>query len=104
VQKYAFKMQLHPGQAEEYRRRHAAIWPELVTLLTDAGISDYSIHLDRETDILFAVLWRRADHRMHTLADDPLMRRWWDHMRDIMQTKPDGEPLATPLETVFHMP
>ena len=31
------------------------------------------------------------------------MRRWWDHMRDIMETKPDGEPVATPLQPMFHM-
>ena len=46
MQKYAFKMQLNPGMEDEYRRRHDAIWPELAALLKDAGISDYSIHLD----------------------------------------------------------
>ena len=58
MQKYAFKMQLNPGMEAEYKRRHDAIWPELVQLLKEAGISDYSIHLDRETNTLFGVLWR----------------------------------------------
>ncbi len=58
MEKYAFKMQLHPGQEAEYRRRHDEIWPELVALLREAGVSDYSIHLDRETGTLFGVLWR----------------------------------------------
>ncbi len=104
MEKYAFKMRLNPGKADEYRRRHDAIWPELVTLLRDAGISDYSIHLDEETNTLFGVLWRRDDHNMEALPDHPVMRRWWEHMRDIMETKPDGEPVATPLSNVFHMP
>ena len=56
MQKYAFKMRLNPGCEEEYMKRHDDIWPELVGLLKDAGISDYSIHLDRETNILFGVL------------------------------------------------
>ena len=103
-EKYAFKMKLHPGMAAEYKRRHDAIWPELVRLLKDAGISDYSIHLDPETNILFGVLWRSAEHRMADLPEDPVMRRWWEHMRDIMETKPDGEPVATPLKPMFHMP
>lgn len=102
-EKYAFKMHLNPGMAAEYARRHDAIWPELVALLRDAGISDYSIHLDEETDTLFAVLWRRRDHGMDDLPKSPVMRRWWDHMRDIMATAPDGTPVATPLKTVFHM-
>jgi L-rhamnose mutarotase len=104
MRKHAFKMQLHPGEAEEYRRRHDAIWPELLTLLKSAGISDYSIHLDRETHVLCAVLWQQSDPLMEQLSINPLMRRWWAHMADIMQTNPDGSPVSVPLETVFHMP
>jgi L-rhamnose mutarotase len=104
VEKHAFTMRLKSGQAEEYRRRHDAIWPELLALLTDAGISDYSIHLDQETHVLFAVLWRDSEHRMERLSIDPLMRRWWAHMADIMETNADGSPAVVPLETVFHMP
>jgi L-rhamnose mutarotase len=103
-EKYAFKMRLHPGMREEYRRRHDAIWPELVTVLREAGVSDYSIHLDAETDTLFGVLWRADGHRMDALPDSPVMRRWWAYMADIMQARPDNEPVAVPLETVFHMP
>ena len=103
MNKYAFKMRLNPGMEAEYKRRHDEIWPELVTLLQDAGISDYSIHLDRETNTLFGVLWRRDDHGMEALPSHPVMRRWWAHMADIMAVKPDNEPIATPLETVFHM-
>ena len=104
MEKYAFKMHLNPGMEVEYKKRHDEIWPELVTLLTDAGVSDYSIHLDRETNTLFGVLWRKSDHGMANLPDHPVMKRWWAHMADIMAVKPDNEPIATPLETVFHMP
>lgn len=38
MEKYAFRMRLHPGKAAEYQARHDAIWPELVTLLKDAGV------------------------------------------------------------------
>jgi len=104
MEKYAFKMRLKPGCEEEYKRRHDAIWPDLVTLLRNAGISDYSIHLDRETNILFAVLWRTSDHGMEDLPATEIMQRWWAHMADIMETQPDNEPVAVPLDTVFHMP
>lgn len=104
MEKYAFKMQLNPGMEAEYIRRHDEIWPELVDLLQDAGVQDYSIHLDRETHILFGVLWRKSDHGMAALPDHPVMQRWWAHMADIMQTRPNNEPIATPLAMVFHMP
>jgi L-rhamnose mutarotase len=102
-EKYAFKMRLNPGMRDEYKRRHDAIWPELVALLRDAGISDYSIHLDAETNTLFGVLWRTDDHCMDALAESPVMQRWWAEMADIMETRPGNEPVAAPLETVFHM-
>lgn len=104
MQKHAFKMRLNPGMEAEYKRRHDEIWPELVTLLQEAGVRDYSIHLDPETNILFGVLWRSDDHGMDSLPAHPVMQRWWAHMADIMQSHPNNEPVATPLVTVFHMP
>lgn len=103
MEKYAFRMRLNPGMAAEYKRRHDAIWPELVALLKDAGVSDYSIHLDEEHNLLFGVLWRRDGHGMGELPNHPVMRRWWAEMADIMETKPDNQPVAVPLQTMFHM-
>jgi L-rhamnose mutarotase len=104
MERYAFRMQLNPGCEAEYKRRHDAIWPELVDLLHQAGISDYSIFLDPETLVLFGVLSRAPDHRMESLPKSEVMQRWWAHMADIMQTHPDNEPVALPLVPVFHMP
>jgi L-rhamnose mutarotase len=102
-EKYAFTMQLNPGMRDEYTKRHDEIWPELSALLKQAGVRDYSIHLDEETGTLFGVLWRRRDHTMDALPDHPVMKRWWTHMADIMQTHPDNRPVQKPLLTVFHM-
>ena len=103
MQKYAFRMKLNPGMREEYRRRHDEICPELVALLKEAGISDYSVHLDEETNTLFGVLWRRDDHGMAGLPKHPVMQHWWAPIADVMETRSDNEPVAVALETVFHM-
>ncbi len=103
AEKYAFRMKLNPGMKAEYLKRHREIWPELLALLRAAGVSDYSIHFDAETNTLFGVLWRQDGHRMDELPDHPVMKRWWAHMADIMETQPGNEPVAVALETVFHM-
>jgi L-rhamnose mutarotase len=103
MQRHAFKMLLKPGHADEYRRRHDEIWPELKALLGETGIRNYSIFLDAETNVLFAYLERTDDHRMDELPDHPVMRRWWDFMKDIMAANPDGSPTASPLAEVFHL-
>lgn len=103
-ERYVFRMRLNAGMAEDYKRRHDAIWPELVTLLQDAGVSDYSIHLDEETDLLIGVLMRRDDHKMDDLPNHPIMQKWWAYMADIMETGPDNAPNVVPLTGLFHMP
>jgi L-rhamnose mutarotase len=103
AEKIAFKMFLNPGQAGEYKRRHDEIWPELVRLLRDAGISDYSIYLDEEQHVLFAVLRRAEGHTLDDPAKHPLMKRWWAYMGDIMRGNADGSPVVEPLPCMFHL-
>jgi len=104
VERHVFKMKLNPGMEAEYRRRHDEIWPELAELLHSVGISDYSIHLDPETNILIGVLTRTKGHGMDHLPQHPVMQRWWAHMADIMETNPDSSPIARDLVKVFHLP
>ena len=100
---HAFRMKLKPGNVAEYRRRHDAIWPELAQLLRESGIYDYSIFLDEETLQLFAVLKLRDGNTRKQLPQHPLMRRWWEYMRDLMETHPDGRPLEWRLVPLFHL-
>ncbi len=103
-ERFVFRMRLNPGMEAEYRRRHDTIWPELSALLREAGVSDYSIHFDAETDLLIGVLIREEGHGMDALPDHPVMQRWWAHMADIMETGEDNAPVAVALPRVFHMP
>ncbi|WP_122158902.1 L-rhamnose mutarotase [Paraburkholderia sp.] len=99
----AFRMVLNPGMREEYERRHQQIWPELVDALQQAGVRDYRIFFDADSHHLFAVLTRTRDHQMDHLPELDVIRKWWDHMADIMQTAPDHTPLQQALEPVFHL-
>ncbi len=103
MRRNAFKMKLKPGFAEEYKKRHDAIWPELEALLSESGISDYSIFLDEETLTLFAVQKLWDDSLERDLPQNPIVKKWWAYMADIMDTHPDNEPVALPLREVFHM-
>ncbi|MBB4121957.1 L-rhamnose mutarotase [Martelella radicis] len=99
----AFRMNLNAGQAAEYKRRHDEIWPELATLLKEAGVSDYSIWLDEETHHLFAVLKRTDNHTMDAIPDAEIAQRWWAFMADIMETNPDNSPVQVELKKMFHL-
>jgi len=56
MSRIAFKMKLFPGYEAEYRRRHSTIWPDLQSLLKEAGIREYSIFLEERSLLLFAYL------------------------------------------------
>lgn len=99
----AFRMTLHPGQQQEYRRRHDAIWPELEAALREAGVEDYRIFLDPTSHHLFAIMTLADDHRVDQLPALPIMQRWWDYMADIMDTQADNSPTEIGLEEVFSL-
>ena len=103
MERVAFVMRLLPGQELEYRRRHAAVWPELLAELRAAGARDYSIFL--RGDDLFAYL--EVDDvsafRAHMAASD-VNDRWQAEMASLI------DPLTDPatgfhqrLEEIFHL-
>ena len=103
MKRAAFKLKLKEGFIKEYQSRHESIWPKLKELLSQTGVSDYSIYLDEKTLTLFGSMKLSDDNTMDELPNHPLMREWWDYMADIMEVNPDNSPLCTPLKEVFHM-
>lgn len=99
----AFKMQLKPGFEAEYKKRHDEIWPELVHLLKEAGISNYHIFLDEATLTLFGVQELSVQSTEASLPQQAIMQKWWKYMADIMETNADHSPITTPLKEVFYM-
>lgn len=103
MKRFGFKMKLKPGCREEYRRRHSEIWPELVALLKETGVANYSIFLDEETNILFAYQEQSGESSSQDLGSTEIVKRWWKYMADIMETNPDNSPVSIPLDQLFFM-
>lgn len=103
MKRIAFKMKLKPGCEAEYRKRHDAIWPELEALLRQAGITDYTIFHDPETNTLFAVQKNTGASGSQQLGKHEIVKKWWAYMADIMETNTDNSPISSSLNEVFHM-
>lgn len=104
MQRIAFKMKLFPGYEEEYKKRHDELWDEMKTLLHHAGVRDFSIFLDEETNTLFAYLLVEDAAKLKDLPHDPVQQKWWAWMKDIMESHPDNSPVQIPLKEVFYLP
>jgi L-rhamnose mutarotase len=96
-------MYLKPGCEEEYKKRHDAIWPELKALLSDAGITNYSIYWDKKTNILFSYQELSDSKANAALAGKAIMKKWWHYMADLMAVNPDESPVNEALEEMFYM-
>ena len=104
MKRYAFKMFLKPGCEDEYARRHAALWPELKKQIKDAGVGNYSIYWDRDTNILFGYQEIEGDSNSQDTTDvDPITQKWWDMMAYIMEVNDDNSPVTIPIQEVFHL-
>jgi len=99
----AFVMKLKQGCEAEYERRHRNLWPEMKRLLSENGVYDYSIYLNREDGTLFAFQRSRGEGGSQDLGSFDIVRRWWDYMADLMETNADNSPVSIPLCEVFHM-
>ena len=99
----AFVMSVNPGQEAEYERRHSPIWPELEAVLKAHDVHNYSIFLLPETRQLFAYAEFESEEQWAAIAQTPVCRKWWAHMRDLMPSNPDNSPVSKPLKEVFHI-
>lgn len=96
-------MTLKPGRQAEYERRHNPIWPELQVVLAEHGVRNYSIFLDRRTDVLFAYAEIESEQLWQQIAETESCRRWWSYMKELMLTNPDDSPAAVAIDEVFHL-
>ena len=85
-----FKMFLYPGMAEEYGKRHNALWPEMKEMIHEYGGHNYSIYLDKETNVLYGYLEVEDEARWAKSADTPINRKcgttWQISRRQIRTT------------------
>ncbi|WP_320018201.1 L-rhamnose mutarotase [Labilibaculum manganireducens] len=103
MKRLAFKMHLNEGQKEEYKKRHSELWPELKQLLKEAGVNEYSIFIDEETNTLFAFQKLSSNGGSQDLGQTEVVKKWWKFMADIMKTNADNSPVSVPLEEVFYL-
>jgi len=104
MKRVAFKMKLKPGNVTEYKKRHREIWPELVAHIQNNGVGNYSIFLDEDHLTLFAFQTQSNDFSSTTISEDPIMKKWWTFMSDIMEVNEDHSPQMSELEEVFFLP
>ena len=103
--RYGQLIGIKPGKLEEYKRYHAAVWPEVTAKITECNIHNYSIfHKDGMLFAYFEYWGNNFDADMEKMASDPKTQEWWAVMKPMqspVETRNEGEWWAD-LEEVFH--
>ncbi len=98
MERYAWKAKVLPGKLEEYTRRHAEIWPEMVEVLKAAGMENYSIWITGDT--LFGYYeCRSVEEAARIQAESPVVDKWNEYMKDVMVMEMDPVTGAQPMMT-----
>lgn len=98
---------LKPEKIAEYKRLHAAAWPEILDKISECNIRNYSIFLREPENLLFSYfeyVGSDFDADMQRMAADPTTQRWWEicmPCQEPLDTRRDGEWWAM-MDEVFH--
>jgi L-rhamnose mutarotase len=103
MERVGFSIRILPGQEAEYRRRHAAVWPEMLDALKAAGARNYSIFV-RGADLFAYLEVDDFDAFRASMGDSPVNDRWQAEMASLIDPLTDPETgFHERLEEVFHL-
>lgn len=108
MQRMGLMIGLRGEQIAEYKRLHAAVWPEVLAAITASNIHNYTIFLREPENLLFAYWEYHGDNfeaDAARMAASQSMRDWWalcGPQQIPLETRKPGEWWAT-MEPVFHL-
>jgi L-rhamnose mutarotase len=107
MQRMGMVIGLEAGKIAEYKALHAAVWPEVLALISACNIRNYTIFLKEPENLLFGVwdyVGSDLDADMAKMAADPKNKEWWSvcmPCQKPLDTRKPGEWWAM-MEAVFH--
>lgn len=111
VQRYGSVVGVKTGKVAHYKELHAAAWPDVLAMIKQCNIRNYSIYLRKLADgrhYLFSYFEYTGNDfagDMKQMASDPVTQRWWAECVPCLDLLPDRAPgeIWSPMEEVFHL-
>jgi L-rhamnose mutarotase len=100
-----FILQVRPDRAEEYRRRHGAVWPEMLDALRRAGWRNYSLFLRSDGTLVGYLECNDFAACLAAMQQTEVNAHWQTEMAPFFENEPGLAPDAavTPLSEIFHL-
>ena len=110
MQRYGSVLELRKDKMDEYKQLHREVWPEILKMIKECNIRNYSIYLgelEKERYYLFSYFEYVGDDfdgDMGKMAADPMTQKWWDLCKPCqrpLETRAEGQWWMD-MEEVFH--
>jgi len=110
MQRYGTVLGVKEDRVERYKELHAAVWPDVLRIIEECNIRNYSIYLRKLPDgdyylfSYFEYVGEDFERDMASMAADPITQAWWEECMPCQQPLPDraeGEWWSA-MEEVFH--
>ena len=105
MKRYGQVIKVKPDKIDEYKKLHAAVWPEVKKMIADCNIRNYSIYLkDGFLFSYYEYVGNDYDMDMKKMAADPITQKWWEvcePCQEPIENREPGEWWAN-MEEVFH--
>ncbi|MFJ8748476.1 L-rhamnose mutarotase [Streptomyces sp. NPDC102441] len=103
MQRVCFLLKVREDRRDEYRERHAAVWPDMLAALSEAGWHNYSLFL-REDGLLVGYLETEDfDAAREAMAATEVNARWQREMAQFFEQPEAADDAMAPLTEVFHL-
>ena len=106
MKRYGMVIHVRPEKLEEYKKYHAKVWPEVMDMIKQCNIRNYSIyHKDGYLFSYFEYTGDDFDADMEKMAAHPKTQEWWEIMKPMqvpLDTRKEDEWWAE-MEEVFHL-
>ncbi len=104
MKRICFVLNVHPDHLDEYRKRHAEVWPEMRQALSDTGWHDYTLFLRSDGLLIGYLVTDDFDHAIAAMKALPINTRWQEYMAPLFAgLEAHADDGMTPLEEVFHL-
>ncbi len=103
VQRVCFVMRVRPEAMEEYRRRHAEVWPDMLEALRRTGWRNYSLFASGDGMVIGYVETDDFQAALDAMQEEPVNARWQTEMAPMFEVQAAPDTSLVRLEEIFHL-
>jgi len=103
--RFCFLLKVRQDRLEEYKLRHASVWPEMLAALHETGWHNYSLFLRPDGLLVGYLEADNFDQCVARMKEHPVNARWQAEMAPFFESLSTGgaDDNMAPLEEVFHL-